>query len=486
MRRALFSVTDKSGLDLFAKELKQLFPNLEILASGGTAKFLDEKGISHTPIEKVTQFPECFGGRVKTLHPSLLGGILYRRGIDDLEAEKLNITPIDLVVCNLYKFENLPETIDIGGSTMIRAAVKNFQSVLVLIDPEDYAAATEAIKDGLTLEIRKMYAAKAMHFSAKYERMIAGSFVEKKLSYGENPDQEGWIFAHEKGIATAKTYGTKPLSYNNYEDASLAFYAIQRICHLGPSVAILKHGGLCGYATGKNLIAAFEKAWAGDPKSAFGSVIAFSGEVGMEIAEHLKGRFIEVILAPKFSVEFLQWTAVEKPSLRLIEMDLNATPKKLYRGISGGMLVQTPKQIRFSALSCNVVTKRLPNPEQYGLFSFAIAAVFSVKSNAIILAHEYEPSCYHVIGIGGGQPNRIDSLERLALPKGKENLPTLKDVVLASDGFFPFADSIKVAADAGIEYFIQPGGYIRDKEVIEEADKRGLSMIFTGERYFSH
>ncbi len=486
MKRALFSVTDKSGLDVFAKKLLELFPTLEILASGGTAKFLEERGISHTPIEKETQFPECFGGRVKTLHPKIMGGILYRRGIDDEEAGKLGIKPIDLVVCNLYRFEKFPDSIDIGGSTMIRAAVKNAASVLVLIDPKDYDAAIGAIKIGLPQETRDQFAKKAMQFSANYERMLADAYTQKKLSYGENPDQEAWIFPHEKGIATARTYSTKPLSYNNYEDASQAFYAIQRIHHLGPAVAIVKHGGLCGYATGKNLTTAFEKAWEGDPKSAFGSIIAFSEEVGLEMGEHLKGRFIEVILAPKFSEEFLQWAAVEKPSLRLVIIDLDATPTKLYRGISGGMLVQTAKQIRFSASSCNVVTKRLPSPEQYALFSFAIAAVLSVKSNAIVLAHEYEPSCYQVIGIGGGQPNRIDSLERLALPKAKENLPSLKDVVLASDGFFPFADSIKAAADAGIEYFIQPGGSIRDKEVIDEADQRGLSMIFTGERYFSH
>ncbi len=527
MKRVVFSVTDKTGLEIFAKGLLKLFPKLEILASGGTANLLEKEGIPHLPISSATQFPECFGGRVKTLHPAILGGILFRRGIDDIEAKKLNIEPIDLVVCNLYRFdpnqdlEKLVDSMDIGGSTMIRAATKNFVSVGVVVDPNDYESVLNELSREkiLSMKTRRRLASKAMQMSAEYESRMAnaisgeGSLFStqleqgRKLSYGENPDQEGWVysFAGESGIASAKVFGEKGLSYNNYEDASQAFFALQRIAEKGKvaSAAVVKHGGLCGFATGKNVRQAFQRAWDGDPKSAYGSIIALSQEVGEEFCEQIKGRFIEVLLAPSFTPDFIAWVSAAKPSLRLLQVRWDAVPSRLYRGISGGMLAQTPKQNRTSgnpflipliSNQAGVATRRFPKLEQVGLFNFALAAVQSVKSNAIVLAREYEPTFYQTIGIGGGQPNRIDSLQRLALPKAIENLQqegkemrqALGELVLASDGFFPFADSIQAAAEAGIQFFLQPGGSVRDEEVIREADQRDLCMIFTGERYFSH
>jgi phosphoribosylaminoimidazolecarboxamide formyltransferase / IMP cyclohydrolase len=528
MKRALFSVTDKTGLEEFGKELQRIFPKLEMLASGGTAKMFASAGISCTPISQQTQFPECFGGRVKTLHPAILGGILQRRGVDDEEAAGLGIAPIDLVVCNLYlfdsnkKMEELAESMDIGGSTMIRAACKNFSSVGVIVDPNDYPAVLEELRANqkLSRETRVRLAVKAMRMSAEYEARIAEALAEqaghrwipleneRKLSYGENPDQEAWVYSFDKeeGIASANVLGGKPLSYNNYEDASQSFFAMQRIFDQNAAAAaIVKHGGLCGLATGKDLRAAFQRAWDGDSKSAFGSVIALSQEVDESFGEVLKSHFIEVVLAPAFSPGFLAWTSYAKPSLRLLQVRFDAEASRLYRGISGGLLVQTSKKELYpqsktwlqpmGSDKIGVATKRLPQIGQENLFRFCLAAVQSVKSNAIVLVREYEPSLYQLIGVGGGQPNRIDSLQRLALPKAIEILKhenckdvrkALGEIVLASDGFFPFADSIQAAADAGIQIFLQPGGSVRDPEVIEEADKRGLCMIFTGQRYFSH
>ena len=528
MRRALISVTDKTGLETFSQGLRRLFPKIEILASGGTAKALEDAGVCPVYISAKTKFPECFGGRVKTLHPAILGGILQRRGVDDQEAVDLNISPIDLVVCNLYRFdpdkkmEELADSMDIGGSTMIRASSKNFSSVAIVVDPNDYPGILEELTElgELSQPTRLGLAVKAMQMSADYEGRIAAAFAaqgkisqirlenERKLSYGENPDQEGWIYSFpgEEGIASAKILGGKSLSYNNYEDASQAFFALQRIADSKPASAIVKHGGLCGFATGKNLAQAFRKAWDGDSKSAYGSIVALSQEVEEAFSEELKSRFIEVLLAPSFSPAFLAWAAITKPSLRLLQVRFDALSNRLYRGISGGLLVQTAKKELLppsnawmqplGAHKTGTATKRQPRPDQAGLFRFCLAAVQSVKSNAIVLAREYEPSFYQLIGAGGGQPNRIDSLQRLALPKAIENLQretgkedvreALGQLVLGSDGFFPFADSIQAAADAGIQFFIQPGGSIRDPEVIEEADRRGLCMIFTGQRYFSH
>lgn len=501
MKRVLFSVTDKTGLAGFGKDLLRLYPHLEILASGGTAKELEKEGIPYKPIQEAAQFPECFGGRIKTLHPKIIGGILYRRGVDDAEAAELNIEPIDLVVCNLY-VETQLDSIDIGGSTLIRAACKNHESVAVVTDPNDYSRIVEEITacGALSLNTKQQLATKAIQTTASYDARIAENAVRsialengRKLSYGENPDQEGWVYAFpgQKGIASAPVLGGKPLSYNNYEDASQAFYAAWRIAQdANPGCVIVKHGNPCGYATGRTVIEAFQRAWDGDPKSAFGGIIAFTRGVGEELCEELQSRFIEVILAPAFSEEFLAWAKAKKPSLRLLQVDFDAATPLFYRGISGGMLVQTPKKPLLNKETLRVATKRQPKQGQEALFAFALAAVYSVKSNAIVLVREYAPSLYQLIGVGSGQPNRIDSMQKLAIPKALEVMKKeekgFEDVVLASDGFFPFEDGVQAAAEWGIQTILQPGGGVRDPQIIAEADNKDLCMLLTGQRYFNH
>ncbi len=542
IKRALFSVSDKQGLVPFAKELLKIDDSIHIISTGGTAKALAAADIPFVPLSEKTQFPECFDGRVKTLHPVIFGGILYRRGKDEQEAKHLQIEPIDLIVCNLYPFEKISqdpnsdmaellESMDIGGSSLIRSACKNFFSVAIIADPQDYPAIVEELRvnqGALSLETRKRLAVKAMQTSAAYEALIASEFSKRlqnestlhlplskgrKLCYGENPDQEAWVYCFEKqqGVASAKILGGKELSYNNYEDASQAFLAIQRLCEMEkqPIAAIVKHGSLSGFATGRTVKDAFHKAWSGDAKSAFGSIVALSQPVEEDFHQGLKDRFIEILLAPAFSPSFVEWASVSRPNLRLLQVSFDDVAPLLFRGISGGMLIQTPKKDLCTSLQqlfhrveidakqkIGVVTKRMPEIEQIGLFRFGIVAAHSVKSNATVIVQEYAPGFHQLIGVGGGQPNRVDSLQKLALPKALENLKNdvgeknakeaLEKTVLVSDGFFPFADTVAQAAEYGIKTCLQPGGSIRDLEVIEAADHNDLCMIFTGQRYFNH
>ncbi|MGC1878529.1 MAG: bifunctional phosphoribosylaminoimidazolecarboxamide formyltransferase/IMP cyclohydrolase [Rhabdochlamydiaceae bacterium] len=542
IQRALFSVSDKSGLVPLAQGMLEINPLLQIISTGGTANVLMAAKLPFVPLSEKTKSPEYFNGRIKTLHPAILGGILYRRGIDEKEALSLQIEPIDLIVCNLYPFEKasqdlkmemseLVDSMDIGGSSLIRSGCKNFFSVAVVVDPADYPSILEELaanRGTLSLKTRENLAVKAMQLSAAYEAFIASQFAKRlqkndslhlnleggrKLRYGENPDQEGWVysFQEQKGIAASKVLMGKELSYNNYEDASQGFFAVQRLYQQqgGNIAAIVKHGGLCGFATGPTIHDAFEMAWNGDTKSAFGSIVALTQPVDDDFRDGLKDRFIEMILAPSFTDSFVEWALATRPSLRLLQISLEEWTPMLYRTISGGLLVQTPKKDLYSSLEqffvpiekdgeqpIGVATKRMPNPEQIGLFRFAIAAVQSVKSNAIVIAREYSPGFYQLIGVGGGQPNRIDSMQKLACPKAIENLQkmvgekkveeALGQAVLVSDGFFPFADAITLAAEYGIKTCLQPGGSIRDREVIQAADQHDLCMIFTGQRYFNH
>jgi phosphoribosylaminoimidazolecarboxamide formyltransferase/IMP cyclohydrolase len=424
-----------------------------------------------------------------------------------------------MVVCNLYNFadaaakadsvDDLIEEMDIGGSALIRSAVKNHSSVAVVVDPADYSSLLEELKQGaLSLETRRSLAVKAINLSADYDAMIAEELTRRlastetrrprfiggeKLRYGENPDQEGWIyrFPEKSGIAHAEVLGGKQLSYNNYDDATVAFHAAEAIRDLAPhGVAIIKHGNLCGYAAGADLGEVFESAWEGDPKSAFGSIIALTSEANADLTSHLKGRFIEVIIAPGFSDEFVEWAKRAKPNLRLLKTPQKGTPAWVYKTVSGGILAQTPKTPRLNGHQ--VVTKRQPASNQKPLFAFAIAAVHFGKSNAIAIVRERKPGLYQLLAMGSGQPNRVDSLQRLAIPKAYENLERegssadLSACVLASDGFFPFDDSVRCAAQHGIRTCIQPGGSNNDPVVIEAADELEMCMIFTGERYFTH
>lgn len=547
IQTALFSVTNKSGLVEFAKGLIKLRPHLKIIASGGTANKLSEGNVPITQVHEYTQFPSCFGDRVKTLHPKILGGILFRRGIDEEESKKLVIPAIDLVVCNLYDFkgalqrpesgmDKLIESMDIGGSTLIRSASKNFAGVTVVVDPADYPILLKELEENhgaVSLNTRQRLAAKAMKVSADYEALLANEFMKqfadhdthrphliqgKKLRYGENPDQQAWVyqFEEQEGIAQAEILSGKELSFNNYEDATLAFRAAVDLKLIGSQhgVAIVKHGSLCAYATGNTIEKAFDKAWEGDAKSSFGSVIAFTSAITDSLIPNLKDKFVEVLVAPEFSSSFVEWCKQSKPNLRLLKTPIDAAKGLLYKSISGGMLVQTQKErtshpsLNALLLPCQdpsskkrigVVTKRLPDPQQKTLWNFAISAVQFAKSNAIAIVREYEPGCYQLLGMGAGQPNRIDSFQRLAIPKAIENLRNehaknshydpkcdLNKCIVASDGFFPFDDSIRYAASEGIKSIIQPGGSTRDQEAINAADELDICMIFTGERYFYH
>lgn len=539
---ALISVTDKTGLVDFAAHLFQINPRLQIIASGGTAKALQEAGINTIPIEQYTGFPECFDGRVKTIHPNIEGGILFRRGDHDEEAKELGILPIDLVVCNLYRFQDaanrpgittdeLIEQMDIGGSTLIRAAIKNHKHVAVVTDIHDYPILMKELDQNsgtLSLQTRQRLAQKAAVLSAEYEASIAQELTKRltdeetyrpnlrygrKLRYGENPDQEAWVyqFADQYGIAQSEVLAGKDPSYNNYEDATCAHSATEELAKAGfkNGVAVIKHGSLCGYATGPTLEEAFEKAWEGDSKSAFGSVISFTDRVEESLIPHLKGKFIEVMIAPEYSSEFISWAKEKKPNLRLLKTPKSTEKRSLiHKNVSGGMLVQTQKELQSIQLShllnpakeedgkrIGVVTKKQPQENKHRKYVFAIAAVNYAKSNAIVIVREWTPGYYQLIGVGSGQPNRVDSLQRLAIPKAIENLKNeqvgdvkeaFRECILASDGFFPFDDSVRYAAEYGIQYCIQPGGSIRDDEVIQAADELDVCMVFTGERYFTH
>ncbi len=545
IKTALFSVTDKTDLKEFAIGLLQINPTLQIIASGGTAKVLEEAGVSIIPIEQYTGFPECFDGRVKTLHPNIEGGILYRRGEHEAEAEELGIKAIDLVVCNLYQFEEaaknkemsfneLIEFMDIGGSTLIRAGIKNQAHVAVVTDPSDYKSILGELQKNsgeLSSDTRRKLAVKAMNLSASYESTIANEFTTResgeevkrpnlrqgqKLRYGENPDQKAWKYEVEGslGIAQAKVIAGKEPSYNNYEDANVAYGATQELVKLNAKygVSVIKHGSLCGFATGESVEEAFVRAWEGDSKSAFGSVISFTSEADESLISHLKGKFVEVIIAPKYSSAFVAWAKEKRPNLRLLEAPEVLESPLVYKNLSGGMLVQTQKELKATQLDAllhpaknqenqrmGVVTKRQPEDGSFGKYAFALAAVNFAKSNASVIVREWKNGYYQLIGVGSGQPNRVDSLHRLALPKAIENLTNenyeasnynpkcdLAECVLATDGFFPFDDSIRHAAEFGIRYCVQPGGGKRDEEVIQAADELDLCMVFTGERYFTH
>jgi len=546
IKTALISVTTKSGLKEFTRALREILPHCEFIASGGTAKFLAENNITYTPLHDYTTFPECFEGRVKTLHPKVAGGILMRRGIDDKEASQLGIKPIDLVICNLYDFaqasndENIPmnklmESMDIGGSTLIRSACKNYASVSIVVDPNDYPVLLQELEHNqrqVSLATREKLAVKGINASADYEALLAKVLTKRlaneetqrprlnqgrQLRYGENPDQQAWVYSFDgqDGIANAKVLAGKELSYNNYEDATVAYHAAQELVGLKASygIAIIKHSSLCAYATGRTLNEAFQLAWKGDSKSAYGSVIAFTSPVTEKLIDEIKNKFIEVLIAPKFDKAFIDWVKKEKPKLRLLEVPYQCKSPILCKNISGGILIQTKKDTLLPSSfdkafepctqtenkRIGVVTKHQPLPEQKTLFAFGIAAVNYAKSNAIAIVREPSPGTYQLIGVGAGQPNRVDSLERLAIPKAIENLQQehgfdvnydpktdLEKCVIASDGFFPFDDSIRYAAKAGIKYCIQPGGSLRDQEVIDTADKLDFCMVFTGERYFYH
>ena len=523
IERALISVSDKTGLVDFARALASR--GVEILSTGGTAKALKDAGIAVKDIAQHTGFPEMMDGRLKTLHPVVHGGLLAVRGNAEhaAAAQAHGIAPIDLLVVNLYPFEataaqgapyaECVENIDIGGPAMIRAAAKNHASVTVVVDAEDYPAvlAEMAQGDGATsLTLRQALAAKAYARTAAYDAAIAGWFADtlgeraprrrafagqlaQELRYGENPHQRAAFYVtgeRRPGVATAVQHQGKELSYNNLADTDAAFELVAELDpKISPAVAIIKHANPCGVALGSSLAEAYAKALRCDPVSAFGGIIALNGPIDAATAREITGIFTEVVIAPDATPEAKAIFA-QKKNLRLLTTGGLPDPRAqglTFRSLSGGFLVQSRDNAVVDDLQLKVVTKRQPTPQELADLKFAFRIAKHVKSNAIVYAKDGA-----TVGIGAGQMSRVDSA-RIAALKSQEAAkaagltePLAKGSVVASDAFFPFADGLLAAAEAGATAVIQPGGSVRDDEVIKAADEKGLAMVFTGVRHFRH
>ncbi|NKE71016.1 bifunctional phosphoribosylaminoimidazolecarboxamide formyltransferase/IMP cyclohydrolase [Candidatus Manganitrophus noduliformans] len=517
IRRAILSVYDKEGIVDFAQGLQSL--GVEILSTGGTYKLLKEKGIQVKEVSEHTGFPEMLDGRVKTLHPKIHGGILGRR--DDpkhLEQMKTQgIEPIDLVAVNLYPFkatiakpnvtlEEAIENIDIGGPTMLRSAAKNYKDVAVIIDPKDYAAVLDEMKrsGGEISEAKRYDLAKKVFFTTSdYDRTIS-SYLEgregkaerfpdhlvlqfekvQSLRYGENPHQQAAFYREpqltEGGVAAAKQIWGKEMSYNNFLDTHSAFELVKEFKE--PAAVIIKHNNPCGVATGATLVEAYKKAKATDPVSAFGGVAAFNRPLDAETAQEITTTFMEVIIAP--TIDPAAATLFQKKKdLRVLEAgskSINATNagRLDFRRIGGGLLVQdTDSAMIHDPKELKIVSKRPPTQEEIEAMLFAWKVCKHVKSNAIIFARPGQ-----TVGIGAGQMSRVDSVKLATI---KAQMP-VSGCVMASDAFFPFRDGIDAAAQVGITAVIQPGGSIRDQEIIQAVDEQNLAMVLTGFRHFRH
>ncbi len=513
VQRAILSVTDKTGLVDFARKLSAL--GIELVSTGGTAKLLRESGVSVKDISELTGFPEMLDGRVKTLHPKVHGGILYRREDPKHVAAvaEHGIAPIDLVVVNLYAFEKtaakpgvafeeLIENIDIGGPSMIRSAAKNFHDVAIVTSPSDYdSIADELSRSAGTLshETKWRLAQKAFATTAAYDSAIASTLerispdeVELEssafpntlrfefhktldLRYGENPHQKAAMYSDGSGVGVANAHQLqgKELSYNNIVDLQAAWDLAQEFDE--PVVAIIKHTNPCGTATGKTLAEAYKRALECDPVSAFGGVIGVNRPIDAEAAEEMHKLFLEVIAAPAFD-EAAKAKFASKKNLRLVEVKA-VNQKWVLKNVSGGMLVQDSDVRPLQDADLKVVTQRPPTPEETRALLFAWKVCKHVKSNAIVYARDGQ-----TVGVGAGQMSRVDSAKIGAM---KAQLP-LKGTVAASDAFFPFPDGVEEIAKAGATAIIQPGGSQRDPEVIAAADRLGLAMLFTGVRHFRH
>ena len=507
IQRALLSVSDKSGLADFARGLAAL--GAELLSTGGTAAALRAAGLAVTDVSAYTGHPEILEGRVKTLHPKIHGGILQRRqNPGDLAiCEKLGLPPIDLVCVNLYPFEQSPsiENIDIGGPALLRSAAKNHADVVVLCDPADYVPVLAALRTpgGLPLERRHALAQKAFVRTAAYDAAIAawltGGGAEIPLRYGENPHQTATFrpdapLPAEATLAAARILHGKDMSYNNYVDGDAALETARDL-HAAPAAVIIKHTNPCGAATGGTLAEALAEAWEGDVVSAFGSVIALTRPVDLATAQVLKGRFVEALIAPAFEPDALEFLKAKSKDIRLISLDRPLAaplPRKLTRQIRGGTLTQdadlNAPEAWIPATKATIPDALRPTAD------FGIRVCKHLKSNAILLAWECAPGRHAVLGMGAGQPNRVDALRKLALEKARENIArrgldpaqVLARTVLVSDAFFPFPDSLEAAADFGVRYVVEPGGSKKDAECIAVCDARGLAMAFTGCRHFRH
>ncbi|HJJ42072.1 MAG TPA: bifunctional phosphoribosylaminoimidazolecarboxamide formyltransferase/IMP cyclohydrolase [Methanocorpusculum sp.] len=497
MTLALLSVWDKTGIIDLAKALTA--KNIGILSSGGTAKTLRDAGIPAKDVSEYTGFPEMMDGRVKTLHPKVHGGLLGRRGKDDEVMKLHGIEKIDILCVNLYPFEemskkNLPlndliEYVDIGGPAMIRAASKNFKDVTVITDPSDYQEVIDALNKGeISYDMKLKFAAKAFTRTAEYDAAISNYLNSldsefpstytfqfrngRTLRYGENPHQKAAVYGVE-GIAGQTSLQGKEMSYNNYLDVHAAVSLIRELS--GFATVIVKHNNPCGVALGSTQLESYLKARDVDPVSAYGSIVAMSTEVGCDVAEEICSTFVEVIIAPSFTPEALEMMK-SKQNMRILILPTEV-PADEIRSIDGGILVQRTPEV---TETWEVVSKRQPTKDEMDAMKLAWKVVKYAKSNAIIYTNKTE-----TVGIGVGQMNRVDSA-RIAVMKAAEFGRTMKNTVVGSDAFLPFPDTLEVAAEAGATALIQPGGSIRDAEVIAKADELGVAVVFTGTRHFRH
>ncbi len=523
IRRALLSVTDKTGLVEFARTLAEF--GVELISTGGTARTLREAGLTVKDISDLTGFPEMLDGRVKTLHPKVHGGLLYIRGNAEHESAVAahGIQPIDMVVVNLYAFEktaaqpgvafgHLIENIDIGGPSMVRSAAKNFEDVTIVTRAADYAALTEELKSNsgsLSRETRWRLAKQAFATTAAYDSAIANTLdqiadapepakpaspdasafpstlrinfgLAQPLRYGENPHQRAALYSDGSGlgIAGARQLQGKELSFNNLVDLDACWELAQDLKPSAsdePAVAIIKHTNPCGAAIGASVLQAYQKALACDPVSAFGGVIGINQPVDGEAAEEIAKLFVEAIVAPSFTAEAVERFAAKK-NLRLVEIQ-PAPARPVVKQVSGGLLLQDADTGRIAESELKVVTKRPPTPDEMRSLIFAWRVCKHVKSNAIVYARDGQ-----TVGIGAGQMSRVDAAKFGAM---KAILP-LAGTVAASDAYFPFPDGLETVAQAGATAVIQPGGSIRDEAVIEAADRLGIAMVCTGMRHFRH
>ena len=513
-KRALISVSDKTGIVEFATELSKI--NVEILSTGGTAKLLADEGLPVTEVSAYTGFPEMMAGRVKTLHPKVHGGILGRRGIDDDVMQEHDIASIDIVVVNLYPFQqtiadpncDLPtaiENIDIGGPAMVRSAAKNHKDVTIVVNASDYEGLIKEINNGgITAQTRFELATKAFEHTAQYDGAIANylgriqedgsktdfaqtfntQFKHKQtMRYGENPHQKAAFYVEDNppvGIATAHQLQGKELSYNNIADTDAAVECVKQFDG-APACVIVKHANPCGVAVAPTLLEAYQKAFSTDPESAFGGIIAFNQELDAKTAALIVDKqFVEVIIAPKVS-EQAKEAVKEKKNVRLLvcgQWNKSDSNTLEYKRVTGGLLLQDNDLDLTNKLE--VVTKVKPTEQQMSDMQFAWKVAKFVKSNAIIYANNNM-----TIGVGAGQMSRVNSA-RIAGIKAEHAGLEVKGSVMASDAFFPFRDGIDNAAAAGISAVIQPGGSMRDEEVIAAADEAGMAMVFTGMRHFRH
>ncbi|MGM9924861.1 MAG: bifunctional phosphoribosylaminoimidazolecarboxamide formyltransferase/IMP cyclohydrolase [Bacillus sp. (in: firmicutes)] len=509
-KRALISVSDKTGIVEFAKQLKEV--GFEIISTGGTSKALQEAGVEVIGISDVTDFPEILDGRVKTLHPNVHGGLLARHDDPDhkQQIEAHNIQPIELVCVNLYPFqetiakedvtvEDAIENIDIGGPTMLRSAAKNHEYVTVVVDPADYKKVINEYKESgkTTFETRRALAAKVFRHTAAYDSVISQYMTElvgeeqpesvtytfdlqQSLRYGENPHQQAAFYKKPLGstfsIANAVQLHGKELSYNNINDANAALQIVKEF--EGPAAVAVKHNNPCGVGTGGTIFEAFSKAYEADSTSIFGGIIALNGEVDVETAKKLHEIFLEIIIAPSFSQEALD-VLTSKKNLRLLTIPFNDNNKaeKVLTSVEGGLLVQSADTYTLDDAKITIPTKRQPTEEEWAAMKLGWKVVKHVKSNAIVVTDSQM-----TLGVGAGQMNRVGSA-KIALEQAGEKA---RGAALASDAFFPMGDTVEAAAKAGITAIIQTGGSIRDEDSIKAADEAGIAMVLTGVRHFKH